>query len=450
MKTTVKQRISRSSAMVIALGVTAVGALSGLIASLLATPQYEAHVRMYVSTTGGAPVSNASYQETTASQAIALSLVKLVTSEAVTERVVDSLQLDMTPAQLADVMKTTVEPETVLIDLAVTDTSPAHAREIANASAFEFADFVDDLQVKTVPSSPKPKVTLVQPAATPVDAVSPNIPRNVGLGALAGLVVGLVLANVRRRVLRTVSDPEELQLVTGKPPLGAVPTSRVRASDGFAMVTRDAVMMESFREVRTNLVHVLGDRSSRVVLVTSSGGNEGKTTALCGIGAALADAGHRVLVVDADLREPELSVALEMGGQAGLGEAIDGTVEVGDVIHSLRGPQLDFIPAGQISLHTSEMLGSAAAEKLLTRFAEAYDYVLVDTPPVLAFTDAAVLSAYSDGVILVARHAGVDEDQIAKAVGNLAMVEAPVLGALFTFAPVPNSLKRSLRAGKRR
>jgi polysaccharide biosynthesis transport protein len=449
MKKTVKQQVAAMSALVIVLGAALIGALASLAMSMLATPQYEAHARMYVSTAGGSPVNNASYQETNASQSIALSLVQLVPSSAVTERVVDSLQLDMSPKELSEMMETTVEPETVLIDLAVTNSSATLAREIANASAFEFVDFVEELQLKTTSSAPKPKVTLVQPAATPMEPVSPNTPQNVGLGALAGLAAGLLVVNIRGRVIRTVCDANTLEAITGVPPLGAIPTSRVRADDAFDMVTRDAAMMESVREVRTNLAHLLECHPSRVVLVTSAGLNEGKTTTLCGIGAALSSAGLRVLVVDADLRTPELTEKLQLTDELGLAEVIDGTAELGDVIHTLRSPDVDFLPAGRIALHPSELLGSAATEKLLRRLSETYDYVLVDTPAVLAFTDAAVVATHSDGVLMVVRYAGVEGDDLQSAVSRLTKIDARILGAVFTFAPVSEPMMRGLKQAER-
>lgn len=445
MKQTVKQHVSGWSGWVIALGVTLVGALIAFALSMMATPQYEAHARMYVSTTGGAPVSNASYQETTASQQMALSLVKLIQSEAVTERVVESLQLDMSASELAAKMEATVEPETVLIDLSVTDPSPVLAREIANANAFEFADFVDELQLKTAPSTPKPKVTLVKPAATPAAPVSPNVPRNVGLGALAGLAIGFALANLRGRIIHTVHDAETLETLTGTPSLGAIPVAKSRTGDAFAMVTRDAMMMESFREVRTNLVHLLEGSASRVVSVSSAGLREGKTTTLCGLGAVLSDAGHRVLVIDGDLRHARLTQNLDMAGGLGLAEVLDGAAEPRDVIRSLRGSRVDVLPAGQIAVQPSELLSSRAAEKLLQQMGESYDYVLVDTPAVLAFTDATIIATLSDGVLVVARYAEVDGEDLQAALARLTKVDAPILGAVFTFAPVPEALKRSLK-----
>lgn len=450
MRSTVKQHITGMSGWVITLGVTLMGALAALVVSMIATPQYEAYARMYVSTTGGAPVSNASYQETTASQQIALSLVKLIQSEAVTERVVEGLHLDMSASELAQKMEATVEPETVLIDLTVTDSSPVLAREIANANAFEFADFVDELQLKTAPSTPRPKVTLVKPAATPESPVSPNVPRNVGLGAVAGLALGFALVSVRGRAIQTVQSPHDLQDITGTSPLGAIPAVRVAGGDPFTTVVGNAALMESFRDVRTNLVHLLARSPSRVVTVTSAGLEEGKTITVCGVAAALSDAGHRVLVVDGDLRQARLSRLLEMTSDGGLADVLDGVSEAHEVIRSREHPHVDVLPAGQVSAHPSELLASPAAEKLMQQVGESYDYVLVDTPAVLSFTDAAVIATHSDGVLLTVRHAAVGGDELGAAMSRLERVDAPVLGAVLTFAPMPVALRRSLkRAGRR-
>lgn len=450
MRNIVKQQITGMSGWVIALAVTLVGALAALVLSMMSTPSYEAHARMFVSTTGGAPVSNASYQETSASQQMALSLVKLIESEAVTERVVDSLQLDMSAAELAAKMEATVEPETVLIDLTVTDSSPVLAREIANANAFEFADFVDELQLKTAPSTPRPKVTLVKPAATPAAPVSPNVPRNVGLGAVAGLALGFALASLRGRAIRTVQTPQELEDATGVSPLGAIPSARMSGGDPFAAVTGNAALMESFRDVRTNVVHLLESCPSRVVAVTSAELAEGKTTAVCGLAAALSDAGHRVLVIDADLRQAGLTRRLGMTAQPGLADLLGGSAERDAVISPLEQTRVNFLPAGQISAQPSELLSSRGAEKLIQQVGESYDYVLLDTPAVLAFTDAAVVATHSDGVVLVARYAGADADELHAAMARLARVDAPVLGALLNCAPMSPVLRRSLKRSAKR
>jgi polysaccharide biosynthesis transport protein len=433
-----------------ALGFGLIGAILALAASLIAPPKYEAHAKLYVSTVGGAPVSNASYQETTASQQIALSLAKLVPSEVITARVVDSLQLDMSPSELASQIEATVEPETVLIDLNVTNSSPTVAREVANATAFEFTDFVEELQVKAAPSMPKPQVTLIQPAVTPSAPISPNVPRNVGLGTLAGLVAGLVFATLRERANRTVRDVHSLQHIVGQPPLGSIPISRSRDGESVAVVIDDKSVLEGFKEVRTNLRHALGVRPTRIVCVTSAGLSEGKTTTVLGIAIALADAGHRVVVVDSDLRRPDLSRRLKLTGTAGLTEAISDRFTVGDVIHPSGLPGIDAISSGHASDQPSELLSSDRAALLFCILGERYDFVLLDTPPLLAFTDAAVIADHADGVVLVVPYAHVESNDLEAAVASLHRVERRILGPVFTFAPVSESRRRSLEPRRSR
>ena len=227
----------------------------------------------------------------------------------------------MSPSELASKIEATVEPETVLINLNVTDSSPTAAREIANATAFEFSDFVEELQVKATPSTPKPQVTLIQPAVTPTVPVSPNVLQNVGLGTLAGLAAGLVFANLRQRANRSVRDVHTLERIVGQPPLGSIPISRSRNGNRSRLSPAISVS-EGFKEVRTNLQHALGERATRMVIVTSAGLKEGKTTTVLGIAIALSDAGYRVVVVDSDLRHPDLSNRLKLTDTDGLTEAL--------------------------------------------------------------------------------------------------------------------------------
>jgi polysaccharide biosynthesis transport protein len=426
-----------------------VGVAVAFAASMAATPQYEAHARLFVSTTGGAPMSNASYQETAASQQIALSLAKLISTEVVTERVVRSMHLDMSPSELSSKVEATVVPETVLIDLTVTDTSPTAAREIANSTAFEFSDFVDTLILKTSPSVPKPQVTLVQPAATPNAPVSPNTSRNLGLGLVAGLAAGLVVANLRERANKTVRDVRTLEQIVGEPTLGSIPPSRSRGVKSAEWVADDEWAAEGYREIRTNLQHSLGESPSRIVSVTSAGLREGKTTTALGIAIALSDAGHRVVVVDADLRGADLSNVLGLTDSPGLTEFLEEKLAFDDVVHPSPFRGIDAIPSGHASRQPSELLTSETAGKAYRLLSERYDYVVIDTPAVLALSDAAVVAARSDGVVLVARHADVVSIDLESAVANLQKVGARILGSVFTYAPVSEPRRRSLKARRR-
>ncbi|MFC9997688.1 polysaccharide biosynthesis tyrosine autokinase [Nocardia sp. NPDC127526] len=416
-------------------GAGLLGGLFGLAASLAATPQYEAHATLYVSTKAGAEVANASYQEPSASQQLALSLSKLLETEVVAERVVRSLRLDTSPSGLAGNISATVQPETVLIDLAVTDSSPESAREITNTLALEFADYVEELNQTSVAMLPAGRVTLIQPALAPTEPVSPNTVRNIGLGVLGGLLAGLAAANLRDRADRSIRDAHALREAGGGPALGAVPASRARRGGPLPLVTGDDRVSEAYKRVRTNVTRALADDSSRVVAVVSAGAAEGKTTTTAGLAIALARAGHRVAVVDADLRRPTLTEHLALTGEPGLTDFLNGTVEEVP-FRALQGmPSVDVLPAGHKSLEPSELLASDKAVDLWSTLGKHYDYVIVDTPATLDYTDAALIAARADGAILIARHGRTDPFNFESAITDLRTAGAELLGSVLTCAP---------------
>jgi receptor protein-tyrosine kinase len=262
---------------------------------------------------------------------------------------------------------------------------------------------------------------------------------------LAGLVAGLAWANLRERANRTVRDVPTLERIVGQPTLGSIAVSRSHDEKLVALVTDDEWVVEGFKEVRTNLEHALGESSSRIVSVTSADLKEGKTTAVMGIAVALSDAGHRVVVVDADLRQADLSNQLGLADANGLTEFLMDGVVLDDVIHASGFDEIDAIPRGHASRQPSELLASQAAGNLYRLLGVRYDFVLLDTPALLAFTDAAVVAARTDGVVLAARYADVESNDLELAVASLRKVEARILGSVFTFAPVSEPRRRSLK-----
>jgi len=354
----------------------------------------------------------------------------------------------MSPAALSSRVTAEVEPETVLIDLTVTDTSPTAAREIANGMAIEFSDFVDELLLKKSTSVPKPQVTIIAPAATPTSAVSPNTSRNVGLGLAAGVAVGLLIANLRERSNNSIRKTRQLDDIVGEPNLGRITASSAAVSGPVDLLSRDVCAIEGFKEIRTNLLHAVGSGRPQLVCVTSAGIGEGKTTVALGVASALTAARHTVVVVDADLRRGDLSATLGLADSPGLTDLIEQRCDVDDAIHRSGFHGLDVVPAGRESSRQTELLASGAATTAYARLGDRYDFVVLDTPAMLAFTDAAVVASCSDGVLLAARYATVQADDVETAVASLRLVDARVLGSILTFAPT--SRPRRLGAKFRR
>ena len=190
---------------------------------------------------------------------------------------------------------------------------------------------------------------------------------------------------------------------------------------------------EAFRQLRTNLQFIDVDRPHRVLVITSAMPSEGKTTTLANLAIALATAGHRVLVVDADLRRPKLTDLLGLDRSVGLTNVLSGRVAPGQVIqHWAEG--VDVLASGPLPPNPSELLGSTQMASTLQHLGAQYDIVLVDTPPLLPVADAAAVAPATDGVLLVCRFKTTRE-QLGGAVHALQAVSAALLGTVFSMVP---------------
>ena len=177
------------------------------------------------------------------------------------------------------------------------------------------------------------------------------------------------------------------------------------------------------------------DNPPRVIVVTSSMPNEGKSTTAINIALALAEAEHNVVLVDGDMRRPKLDKYLDLVGSVGFSTVLSGRASLDEVLQKTRFPGLTVLTSGAVPPNPSELLGSLAAKKLLNELRAQFDYVIVDSSPLLAVTDAAILAASADGVLIMARFGQTKREQLAHAVGKLEDVGAPLLGAVFTMTP---------------
>ncbi|MCV7151158.1 CpsD/CapB family tyrosine-protein kinase, partial [Mycolicibacterium pyrenivorans] len=197
----------------------------------------------------------------------------------------------------------------------------------------------------------------------------------------------------------------------------------------------NSAIAEAFRKLRTNLQFLAVDNPPRVIIVTSSMPHEGKSTTAINIALALAEAEHNVVLVDGDMRRPTVHKYLDLVGQVGFSTVLSGQASLGESLQKTRFRGLTVLAAGAVPPNPSELLGSQAAKNLLTELRAKYDYVIVDSSPLLAVTDSAILAAGADGALMMVRFGYAKRDQLAHAIGNLKDVGAAVLGAVFTLTP---------------
>ena len=193
---------------------------------------------------------------------------------------------------------------------------------------------------------------------------------------------------------------------------------------------------EAYRGIRTNLEFANIDRNFRTIMVTSSTAGEGKTTTLCNVAAAMADNGSRVLILDCDLRKPRIHKFFELSNASGLTDILLSGDDYRKYLKGIDYPNIDVITAGSTPKNPSELLSSDAMKKFIETLKKDYDYVMLDTPPVIPVTDAVIMSTYIDGVILVCSSGNLNVEMGKKTAESLKKVGANVLGVVLNRVPV--------------
>lgn len=399
------------------------------------TPYYAASVKLFVSSNGPRDPL-AVYQGGAFAEQRTKSYADLMRSHRILDAVVRRLGLATTPEELHRRVATEVVPDTVMLKATVTDPSPVRAQRIADALATELIGFVDRLERPANGASAPVRITLIDPASRPAAPAYPRPLYNL-LGALAaGLLAGFGIAVARERLDRSVKSADRLSALTGTPTLGVIcydPKAAKRPL--ITHLEPRSPRTEAFRQLRTSLTFIDAEASAKSIVVTSCRAAEGKSTTVSNLAISLAQAGRRVLVVDADLRRPGLSGYLGVEGAVGLTDVLIGRASLVDVMQPWGDLPMRVLPSGPIPPNPSELLGSARMRTLLGHLTANADVVLFDAPPSLPVTDAIVLARQCDGALLVVRQGVTHEEQVRRVVGMLEGVDARLLGTVLNMAP---------------
>jgi capsular exopolysaccharide synthesis family protein len=428
-------RVLRARWVIICL--TTAVAFGGAVAiTSLTTSLYQASTRLFVSTSTTSADASEIYSGNLSSQQRVLSYAKLLTGETLAQRTIDKLHLDMTAEALRKEVKATSAPNTVLIDVSVLDPSPDRARNIADALSDEFVVMVRELETPPDGVTPYARVVVEQHATVPDHPTIPKTTRNIAIGLALGLIAGIGLAVFRDRLDNTVKNPQVLEQIAGVGLVANIPLDKGRRKDsGISFANDHSPIAEAFRELRTNLQFLEVDDPPRVLVITSSLPAEGKSTTAINIALALAEAENNVVIVDGDMRRPKLAEYLDLIGSVGLSTVLAGRASLHEVLQTTRYPGLTALTSGTVPPNPSELLGSLAAKKALSELRGGFDYVIVDSSPLLAVTDAAILAAESDGVLVIAKFGSTKREELAHAINNLTHVGARILGAIFAMSP---------------
>ncbi|MEU6411039.1 polysaccharide biosynthesis tyrosine autokinase [Microbispora sp. NPDC046933] len=409
-----------------------IGAASALVITANTPPKYVTTISMLVSGDDREGSVSAALQAGALSQQRVQSYATLLTSRRVVGQIVHGADI---PSLQASITAETI-PGTSLLRATVTDTDPRRAAARANDLGAAFAALIDQIERPTPKSRPNVRVSVVDAAEIPTAPVSPKPLLNVALGLLLALFVAIGTLVLRDRLDTSIKALEALQQVSKGSVLGIIGFER-NARQHPLIVRGDgrSSRAESFRSLRTNLQFTGVDRQLKSLVVTSCLPAEGKSSTSANLAIALAQAGWRVILIDADLRRPRLATYLGIEGGTGLTDVLIERARLHDVIQTWGQPALSVLPSGRIPPNPSELLGSRGMRSVLAQLTEEYDMVIIDAPPLLPVTDAAALSAICDGALLVVRHGKTRREQVARAEELLSSINARLVGTVLNFVP---------------
>jgi tyrosine-protein kinase Etk/Wzc len=285
------------------------------------------------------------------------------------------------------------------------------------------------------------RVRVIDAATTPGIPVSPHRKRATLIAILLGVVLGIIASMLADRFDDAVQSPDEVRDRLHLTVLGSIP--RVRRSEAgqtaesqekaFRMVTHvepQSLVAEAFRSLRTNVTFARAHQDLRTLMVTSPAPGEGKSTVAVNLATTFAQQGQRTLIVDADLRRSVLDQTFAISRSPGLTDVLVGTHTLDTAVRATDVPSLSILPSGQFPPNPSELLGSPQMRAMIELAKQSFDIVLIDSPPVLAVTDAAVLSTVVDGSIVVVRLGVTTREAVRRSVSQLRVVNGRILGAV--------------------
>jgi capsular exopolysaccharide synthesis family protein len=196
---------------------------------------------------------------------------------------------------------------------------------------------------------------------------------------------------------------------------------------------------EQYRTIRTNIDFSIADRNLRSLVVTSSGPGEGKSMTTANLAVVMAQQGRKVLLVDADLRKPTVHYTFRLVNTEGLSNLLTKRAKLTDVLTKTDVDNLYVITSGPIPPNPAELLSSRAMHELMTQALGIFDIIIFDTPPVLAVTDAQILSSQADGTVLVVASGKTEKDAALEAKDLLQKSQARILGVVLNRQPIKNS-----------
>jgi len=360
-----------------------------------------------------------------------------VASTRVRERVAAALDIDVAQVSLSG----TSDPITSSVVVTGFAPTPEGAQALALAGVTATAAEADEAESKSLPQgSDLQSLVRLEPlddATLPTSPFTPSYPKNLLVGGFVGILLGYLAAFVRMNLDRKLRSMDEVEELIETPVLAILPDVKDldrRQTEGIDRSHRGPAA-EAFRQLRTNFRFVDVDNPIRTVVITSANEGEGKSTVAANLARVLANAGQDTILVDADLRRPVVAGVYGVDSQIGLAQVLVGDVTADEALQESSIEHLKVMSAGRVPHNPSELLGSHRMQQLLQELSRDH-LVVLDAPPLLPVTDAALLAGIADGAIVVFAIGQTYKEQAKLAKRRLTQTGGRMLGVVLNRAPL--------------
>ncbi len=412
---------------------------SAVISLFVLTPQYRSSSMLIVlKQTDATPIVMSDIQ---VSRQLVATYREISRSPRVLENVISNLQLPYSVEELGKMVNVESVRDTELITIVATSSDPAMAQRIANEVVRSFMiEVMDIMQAENI--------SIIYPASLPRRPVSPRLMLNLGLAFFLSLTFAVGLAFLLEYTEKSISDLEKFQSYLNITILGIIPDFlKLKKRSNHQVVSYSnprSPVTEAYRTLRTNIQFASLDRPARTFLIAGGKPGCGKTSTIANLGVTLAQVGSTVLLVDTDLRRPMLHKYFDILNDYGLTNLLlDDTRDLSSIVIQSGFENLDILTSGPLPPNPAELLSTERMKAVVGALTSAYDYVLFDSPPIIAVTDAAILSQLVDGTILVfeynviARQA--TRDVAVYTIEQFRKVKANIIGGILNGMPINKS-----------
>lgn len=423
------------------------GGLMFSISKFLMPLKYQSYTSMYVKNSNDTIITEGvNLNDLNASKSLLSTYIAVLQDDAVIEKIGEELLKNHTADELSSVFSVDKEANKISVDsirncltmAAVNETEVLKVTAITKNADISaelcniIADIAPDFLIRVVGAGSVEAIGEAKPDYNPV---SPNVLKFTLLGVLAGMIIAVLIILVLDFLDNTIKDSDELSKKYDKAIIGEIQSfsgSRSKTDEDERKTLLDKEfpfhIVESYKAMRTNIVFSLSTSEKKVLAVSSADPGEGKSTTSSNIAIALAQADHKVLLIDGDMRKPVQHKIFKIKNKNGLSSVISGMKTAEQSIQKSVAENLDLLTSGPKPPNPSELLASEQAEKLLNDMSEKYDYIIIDTPPVNVVSDAIGISKSVAGILLVLKYGRTTYDSIENAMKKLQLSEMNMLG----------------------